>query len=321
MSKVKATVFIPTYNGDKYLDSVLNSVFKQKFGSPFEVLIIDSGSTDKTLEIIKRFPGVQLHQIPNSEFGHGKTRNKAAKLANGEFIVYLSQDAVPANPNWLDYMLEPFNLSDRVFCVFGKQIPRPFSDATTKREVSSVFDSLGQDYSLVVHRKKSISTNKEIKPFLTFFSDVNSAVRRSYLLEKIPYRDVRYSEDQLLGKDILDAGYIKVYTPLGTVFHSNEYRLWDYFYRKFDENLGIYETLGIAQSPRFLSHLKRTIVDMIKDFVFIWQDKDYSSLAKVRNMISSCIRNPLKEYAGYLVANEKSRNKIGLKHSLEARKK
>lgn len=318
---VIATVFIPTYNGEQYLPSLLKSVFRQKIPYAFEVLIIDSGSTDKTLEIIKDFPEVRLHTIPNSEFGHGKTRNLAAQMANGEFMVYLSQDAVPANSRWLEYMIEPFFISDKVYCVFGKQVPRAFSDATTKREVSSAFKSVGADHSVSLQRKRSLVSDKIAKPYLTFLSDVNSAVRRDVLLNKIPYQDIRYAEDQLLGKDVLDAGYFKAYSPLGVVLHSNEYTIREYFYRKFDENLAIYETLGILPSPSRKSHIKHAALDTLRDFLFIMRDKDYSLFQKARNMASSCLRNPLKQRAAYVVARPKLRKRIGLKYSLEDRVK
>jgi rhamnosyltransferase len=317
-NSIIATIFIPTYNGERYLGTLLKSVFKQQLSRPYEVLIIDSGSTDKTLEIIKRFPKVKLHKIPNSEYGHGKTRNLAARMAKGEFVVYLSQDAVPVNKRWLEYMLEPFKLSDKVFCVFGQQVPRPFCDATTKREVASAFKPLGSEHSIIIQRKRSLLTNKLAKPYLTFFSDVNSAVRKDYLLNKIPYRDIRYSEDQFLGKDILDAGFFKAYAPLGTVSHSNEYSLREYFYRKYDENLGIYETLGVLPPPGKLFHIRKTTGDILRDYLFIVRDKDYTFPQKLRNIVSSTLRNPLKQLAAYLIANPKHRKRHGLKYSLEA---
>ncbi|HEX3870546.1 MAG TPA: glycosyltransferase family A protein, partial [Pirellulales bacterium] len=78
------TVTVLTWNGERYLESLLSSVEQQRFNGEVDVLVIDSGSTDHTLDIIAGHPRVRLHQIPNSEFGHGKTRNLAAELASGE---------------------------------------------------------------------------------------------------------------------------------------------------------------------------------------------------------------------------------------------
>src|ERR1700722_6495289 len=159
---VDATIAIPTLNGEEFLADLLNSVFNQKTSKEFEVLIIDSGSTDKTLEIIEQYPTVRLHRIPNTEFGHGKTRNLAVNMAEGEFVLFLTQDAVPAHEKWLDYMLEPFSLDGNTGCVFGKQIPRPDCFVTLKREIFDAFRSFGSDDAVVFHRKTVLPSGQVI---------------------------------------------------------------------------------------------------------------------------------------------------------------
>jgi len=100
--KPKVSIIIPAKNGADYLKDCLEMVFRQKAAFAFDIIIVDSGSTDKTLEIIKKFknieqhpelliamqlqlqqngkelPQIRLFQIPPLEFGHGKTRNLAA---------------------------------------------------------------------------------------------------------------------------------------------------------------------------------------------------------------------------------------------------
>lgn len=318
---MKATVIIPAYNGRDYLRSLLVAVFNQKLAEKFEVLIIDSGSTDGTLNIIKDFPKVRLHRIPNSEFGHGKTRNLAAEMAKGEFLVYLSQDAVPSHNRWLEFMLEPFMLSNKVFCVFGKQIPRAHCDAVTKREVSGVFNSLGPDHSIMINRKFSLFSGQYTDEYLTFFSDVNSAVRKDYILKKIPYRDVTYSEDQLLGQDVLEQGYLKAYAPKGSVYHSNEYSLRNYYRRKFDEYLGMYDSLGVLPGGGRLAHIKRWLYDSLRDIPFIIKDNDYSPNEKLRYLATSWLRNYYRQRASLMVMDEQARETGRSRLSLEAQAK
>ena len=74
-NELLATVVIPTYNGELYLRRILTALREQKIDGEFEVMVIDSGSTDATLDIVSDYPEVRLHEIKNSEFGHGKTRN------------------------------------------------------------------------------------------------------------------------------------------------------------------------------------------------------------------------------------------------------
>lgn len=314
-------MFIPTFNGEDYLEDLLSSVLSQEIPLQYDVLIIDSGSSDSTLDIIKNFPTVKLHEIPNAEFGHGKTRNLAASMSSADYMVYLSQDAVPANNHWLEAMVEPFIINSDVVAVFGKQVPRPHSDAPTKREVSTVFNSLGPEHSIMINRKSSLISQNELWPALTFFSDVNSAVRRDFLVNKLPYRDVQYSEDQLFGVDVLDKGLMKAYSSQGIVMHSNEYALKDYFYRKFDEYLGMYDSLGVLPGGSLAAHIKRWVYDTLKDIPFIIRDADYTYSEKIANLLTSWIRNYYRQKASYIVNSEERRERSRSKLSLEAKSK
>jgi glycosyltransferase involved in cell wall biosynthesis len=84
--RIEATVFIPTFNGAAYLERLLTAVEKQDFAEKFEILVIDSGSTDDTLGILARHPLVRLVEIPQKDFGHGRTRNQAAQLARANMV-------------------------------------------------------------------------------------------------------------------------------------------------------------------------------------------------------------------------------------------
>ena len=84
------SIVIPTKNAGDLLDKVLNAVFTQKTDYTYEVICIDSGSSDNTLDVIGRYP-VKLYQIAPSEFGHGKTRNFGASKGTGKFIVFITQ--------------------------------------------------------------------------------------------------------------------------------------------------------------------------------------------------------------------------------------
>src|SRR6266849_30215 len=97
---IETSVLIPTKNGAKDLEACLIAIFSQKGTRPFEVIVIDSGSTDATLEIARRYP-VRIEHIPPETFHHARTRNYAAGLAKGEILVFLSQDAIPALDTWL----------------------------------------------------------------------------------------------------------------------------------------------------------------------------------------------------------------------------
>lgn len=270
-----ATIAILTYNGETYLRGILEMSVAQEVDGDVEILVIDSGSTDSTLSIIADFPSVRLHQIPNSEFGHGKTRNLAAQLARGEFIAFLTHDAVPANVSWLRELLAPFDMDERIVAVMGKQIPRPRCFPLMKYEIYGVFAQFGPDFGTSVFYKDTFVQDAGTLAAITFYSDVNSAARRAFLTDTIPYRDVRYAEDQMFGQDLIEAGYRKAYAPRAAVVHSNDLTYSEFGARIFDETVGLRQ-IGVAQPPMtFTAMLRRTVRGTLGDTARISRDSGY----------------------------------------------
>jgi rhamnosyltransferase len=276
----KATVFIPTWFGERYLDEVLDAVFKQKVPFKYEVLIYDTSSKDRTPEIIEKYAkkhkNLRHKTITKDEFGHGKTRNAAAHDAKGEIVVYISQDVTPAHNRWLYEMIKPFELSEKIVGVMGKQDPRPHCFPLLKSEIRSTFRNFGPDFGTTLFYKDDFVQNQSDYDAISFYSDVNSAARKGFLVGKIPYQDVPYAEDQLFGRDVIDAGYIKVYAPRGNVIHSNDMTLGEYKHRMFDETMGL-RKIGIPVAvPGRKLILKMIIRGIIRDTLNISQDSQYS---------------------------------------------
>ena len=325
MNDIKATVFIPTYNGEKYLNDILKFIFKQKVDFKFDVMIIDSGSRDKTISIIdkykKQHENLQLIQIPNTEFGHGRTRNYAAQIAQGEIMVYLSHDAVPAHDTWLYEIVKPFELNDKIVGVVGKQVPRPKCVPLLKYEIRSVFRNLGPDSATSLFYKDSFMKDPVFKDSVTFYSDVNSAARREFLVNVIPYRDVPYSEDQLFGRDITDAGYIKAYAPRATVVHSNDISLREYKHRTFDEIVGLRKIETKLVMPSLKWTVKSIVLGSLKDAYRTIRDDQYSLKRKVFWLFVNPLYH-IEKWRGFRtgIKHDLDDDLIFSKHSLESRR-
>lgn len=311
---VDATICIPTFNGEEFIQELLASIENQKTKYSYEVLVIDSGSTDNTLPICKEFASVRILEIPNSEFGHGKTRNLAAQSTDAEFVVFLTQDATPSHAHWLDGLLEPFEMFENVSCVFGKQIPRADCVVTVKREIDSVFQSFGDDASISIQRKTDLT--KTFNIVNTFLSDVNSAMRRSCLIQ-VPFQDLPYAEDQALGTDHLNHGWFKAYSPLGSVFHSHNYPLRKYFMRKMDERIGVYEATGEIHAISFKRRIFGFVDATIRDWLFLKNDKEYGRRLKVKNFFKAPAYNYMLYKCYWMARNPKNHKKYKV-HSLEA---
>lgn len=284
-SKIKATVFIPTWFGERYLEEMLTSVFSQKVDFEYEVLIYDTSSTDRTPEIIadfaRRYKNIKYLIITKQEFGHGKTRQRAAQEAKGEYIVYLTQDATPAHDRWLYEILKPFDISPNIVGVMGKQIPRAHCIPMLKSEIKAVFSGFGPDFGTTIFYDDDFIKDQGTYDAVSFYSDANSAARTSFLKKDVPYQNVNYAEDQLFGRDIINGGYMKVYAPRASVIHSNDLLLGEYSRRMFDETYGL-RNIGIpVQEPSFKAIIKMIVRGILRDTKNILVDRDYSPARKM----------------------------------------
>ena len=99
MKKPLVSIVIRTKNEEKYISKVLNLLYKQSF-KDFEIIIVDSGSTDRTLEIVKKFP-IRLYKIKQKDFTYGYSLNYGISKANGKYICILSGHSMPMSNNWL----------------------------------------------------------------------------------------------------------------------------------------------------------------------------------------------------------------------------
>ena len=114
------SVIIPVRNEAKRIRQCIEGILKQTV-PVHEIIVIDSGSTDGTLDILAEFPQVDLIEIDGSTFNHGLTRNLGVERATGEFCQLTVGDAYAYNEFWLEEMLKGF-VDDEVMAVCGQQV-------------------------------------------------------------------------------------------------------------------------------------------------------------------------------------------------------
>src|SRR3989344_8446770 len=92
------SIIIPTLNGSKYIEKLLSSIKVSIDRFHVEIIIIDSGSSDKTLSIIRNFTkeysNIKIFKIKKQQFNHGATRNLGVQKAKGKYVLFISQDAL-----------------------------------------------------------------------------------------------------------------------------------------------------------------------------------------------------------------------------------
>jgi glycosyltransferase involved in cell wall biosynthesis len=256
------TVAIPVRNGERYLEEVLASVRGQEVDRTVELLVIDSGSMDRSPEIARR-AGARLIEIDPGEFSHGGVRNRMMELSEGDHVAFLTQDATPAHHRWLANLLAGFEMAKDVALVFGPYIPRVGASHVVQRELVEYFGGFSSNGKPTVQRldtaNGSAGSYRRQPGRLTFFTDANGCVAR-WAWEQVPFREAPYAEDQLLAAEMIEAGFAKVYRPDAGVYHSHDYGLVTYFRRCFDEWRALREVYGHVESAA-PKRIARRLVD------------------------------------------------------------
>lgn len=219
MDNPKVSIIIRTKNEEKYLEDVLKKIFLQNFRH-FEVIIVDSGSTDRTLEIAESFE-LKIIKIPSEKFTYGYGLNIGINNGQANIIVNLSAHAIPADNLWLEKLVRNFK-DEKVGGVYGKQLPLP---TCTPIEEKYLFETYGE--------KTKVEDKEDV-----IFSNSNSAIRKDLAI-KYPFDEkMKFAEDIHWAKLILKKGYKIIYEPEAAVFHSHEHNLKQIFNREFDRHIG-----------------------------------------------------------------------------------
>lgn len=248
-AKPRVSVVIPVKNAVGIIGRVLAAVMSQRTPWLFEALVIDSGSTDGTLDLVRSFPGVRLIEIRPSEYGHGRTRNLGVSETVGEFVAFLTHDAIPADDMWLARLVQPMLRDELVMGVFGRHIAHEGATACTVRDLASHFEGFhtatGVFYCEDPQRYRE---DVGYRQYLHYYSDNNSCLRRSFWAV-VPYPDVDFAEDQLWAKELIERGYKKAYAHEAVVFHSHDYGPVETLKRSFDEASAFKRYFGYVLAP------------------------------------------------------------------------
>lgn len=214
--KMSISIIIPTLNAEAYIERLIRALLAQTV-VPDEIIVVDSESEDSTAMIAAGLPRVRLISIRRSEFDHGGTRDMALRASRGEFVLFMTQDALPVDERYVEHLVAPFG-DERVAAVGGRQVAypdaRPFERAVRRYNYSAegrVWDA-GDIERLGV------------RAFL--ISDVCAAYRRSAYLEVGGFdHPILTNEDMLMAERLLHAGYKLAYCAEASVYHSHRFTL------------------------------------------------------------------------------------------------
>lgn len=216
MNDPAVSIIIRSFNEAWALRDTLLAVQAQEYKN-WELIVIDSGSTDGSQELIYRAHPQYFIQITPQDYNPSRVMNRGMQLARSEFGIFLNADATPQGNNWLRPLVQPL-LDPKTAAVFGRQIPRPDC-----RAVYAV------DY------ERCFGADREAARWDHFFSMVSSGLRKDIWSQRGFLEKMQYSEDDEYTRWCRAQGCKVEYCPGSVVMHSHNYTPEQAYKRSFGE--------------------------------------------------------------------------------------
>ena len=247
------SILVRARNDEALIGRTLEGIFAQQVDFPFEVMVCDDASTDRTRAIAAGFP-VRFFDRPAGEYKPGRTLNTLVRAAEGEIVVFNNSDAIPLDRNWLAELLKPL-LADRsrpIF-TFANQLPRPDATALVRKDSERAFGD-----------------GRVQATWKFFFSLASSATWRKMLLETPFDERIQYSEDVEWtwrnSRREVDPVRV-VYCPAAKVEHSHNYTLKELARRFRGE--GVADRTIFGDRPSLLRELAGAARETLRDWAYL----------------------------------------------------
>jgi Glycosyltransferases, probably involved in cell wall biogenesis len=232
MQKIsKVDVIIPTYKPDKKFHDLLSMLQKQTYPI-HEIIIVNTQESYFPKEEYEKNPNMKVFHISKREFDHGRTRAFAAKKSRGDYILYMTQDAVPEDNFLIENLLKAFQ-DKAIGAAYARQLPA--EDCKFIEKFTRGFN-YGEE-SLV----KSLEDLEKMGIKTYFCSNVCAMYRKKYYMELGGFvKKTVFNEDMLFAGKVINAGYKVAYVAEAKVVHSHNYSGIEQLKRNFD--------LGVSQA-------------------------------------------------------------------------
>ncbi|WP_082863188.1 MULTISPECIES: glycosyltransferase family 2 protein [unclassified Oleiphilus] len=257
--KNRVSIIMRCKNSDWVIGEALSALFSQEY-TDFELVVVDSGSTDRTLEFVSHYP-CRLIEIEPGDYYPGKVLNDAIATCDSDIIVFLNSDSVMLAPDSLSKLIDAFD-DPSVSAAFGRQLPRPEAESWVRR-----------DYAV------SFPENAEDIPDWITMSLPLAAMRKTTFEQHHFYTEAWASEDTEWGNWAREAGHTVQYVPQARTMHSHNYTLKEIYGRRFVE--GEADAFIYQKQPSFAKQCLATVRCCAQDMVFFIKERDWKSIPSI----------------------------------------
>jgi glycosyltransferase involved in cell wall biosynthesis/SAM-dependent methyltransferase len=260
--QTKISVIIPTKNAGPDFPSVLEKIKNQKGIASVEIIIVDSGSTDGTREVAEKYE-CRIFLIKPEEFNHGLTRNYGAERANGEFIVFLVQDAIPIGDLWLYNMVKCLSSDMKIAAVTCRQVPRSDADPFAGFILWSHNKSLNRTRNMIYSCDTRFDELAPLDKRIAAGIEDTCCMMQKKIFDRFKFRNIRYGEDLDVGIRFLKAGNKTAFIFSTGVIHSHNRDAHYFFKRSFIDTLATASLLNDSQMPADTNTSLKDLIEQI----------------------------------------------------------
>ena len=270
------SILVRAHNDAAFIERTMKGLFAQKVDFPFEIVVCDDASTDRTRELAAKFP-VRFFARPDGPYKPGRTLNALVGTAAGEIVVFNNADAVPLDENWLNALVKPLvDEPARPAFTFANQLPRPDAQALVQKDSERAFGD-----------------GKIQATWRFFFSLASSATWRKLLVETPFDETIQYSEDVEWAwrNSRREKEPVKlVYCPEAHVEHSHNYTLRELAKRFCGE--GTADKIIFGRNPSLVREIMGAARETLRDWMYLasrpcdWREIPFAPIRRIVQRVS-----------------------------------
>lgn len=259
MENKTVDVIIPAYHPGKEFATLIKRLEKQSV-SIHRIIVMNTEESMWNKEWEKLSDAMEVHHLTKEEFDHGGTRARAAELSDADVMVFMTQDAMPADRELLAELLKALDQEENIAAAYARQLPN--AECSFVERYTRAFNY--PDTSMV--KTKADLDKYGIKTF--FCSNVCAAYKKDIYEKQGGFvRRTIFNEDMIYAGGLIQAGYGIVYAAEARVIHSHNYNCMQQFHRNFDlgvsqaEHPEIFE--GVPSEGEGMRLVKKTLAYLI----------------------------------------------------------
>lgn len=259
MENKTVDVIIPAYHPGKEFATLIKRLEKQTV-SIHRIIVMNTEESMWNKEWEKLSDAMEVHHLTKEEFDHGGTRARAAELSDADVMVFMTQDAMPADRELLAELLKALDQEENIAAAYARQLPN--AECSFVERYTRAFNY--PDTSLV--KTKADLDKYGIKTF--FCSNVCAAYKKDIYEKQGGFvRRTIFNEDMIYAGGLIQAGYGIAYAAEARVIHSHNYNCMQQFHRNFDlgvsqaEHPEIFE--GVPSEGEGMRLVKKTLAYLI----------------------------------------------------------